>query len=156
MSLQKYILDLQQFNLELPDVLRSIVKQNESKIIGLVRTRLYQKGIDGSGKEITPTYAKSTIEAKKEKRQITSHVTLRDTGLFYKGFYLELEKYNLILNSSDSKTSSLVSKYGEEILQFTKDEQFAITNGIIDPELNKFIAQLGFNKSSAGTVDILS
>ena len=154
MSLQKYILDLQQFNLELPDVLKTIIKKNEQKIVGLVRTRLYQRGVDGDGNEITPSYAGSTIRAKKEKGQRTSHVTLRDTGLFYKGFYLELEGYNLVLDSRDGKTSFLVEKYGPAILFFTADEKQQIFN-IVDNELDKIINKLPFNSGSAGTIDIL-
>lgn len=155
MSLQKYILDLQQFNLRLPDVLKTIIKKNEKKIVGLVRARLYQTGIDGNEQEITPSYTPSTVAAKKEKGQITSHVTLRDTGLFYKGFYLELEGYNLVLNSSDHKASYLVEKYGDAIFFFTKNEKDFILFEIIDKELDAYIANLPFNSGSAGTVDIL-
>ena len=152
-QLQKYILDLYQFQKNLPDVLAEIVKKRESKIIGLVRNRLYQRGIDGDGREILPTYASSTIEIKKEKRQRTSHVTLRDTGLFYKGFYLEMKGYTLLLDSRDAKTSFLVDKYGEAILFFTKEEKEAIFK-FIDSDIQEYIARLAFNNSSAGTIDI--
>lgn len=134
--------------------LRNIIKKNESKIVGLVRTRLYRYGVDGDGKEILPTYSLRTINTKKEKGQISSHVTLRDEGLFYKGFYLELEKYDLILNSSDGKTSALLDKYGEAILYFTKQEKEYIINEIIDPGLEELISKAERNSGSATGIEI--
>jgi hypothetical protein len=152
MSLTKYILDLQQFGQRLPDVLTKIVKKNEKKIVGLVRTRLYRYGVDGDGNEIVPTYSRSTIETKREKGQIASHVTLRDTGLFYSSLFLELEGYNLLLNSSDEKATALLDKYGEAIFFFTKQEKDFIINEIIDPELDAYIDNLGAGTGSAGSL----
>jgi hypothetical protein len=120
-----------------------------------VKNRLYQYGVDGDGKEILPSYSRSTIETKKEKGQRTSHVTLRDTGLFYKGFYLELVQYDLILNSSDDKTSFLLNKYGRAVLEFTRQEKETIT-WIVDSNIEAKIRSLSFNASSAGGIDILS
>ena len=154
MSLQKYLLDLYQFNLSLDKLLKDIILKNEGKIIALVKNRLYQFGVDGDGNEITPTYSGSTIRYKKEKNQRTSHVTLRDSGLFYKGFYLELVGYDLILHSSDNKSSALLDKYGAAILHFTKQEKDFILNEIIDPAIEAKIKSLGSNSSSATGLDV--
>jgi hypothetical protein len=156
MSLQRYLLELYQFELSLEKEIRKIIKRNESTIIGLVKNRLYQHGVDGSGKKITPDYSQSTINRKREEGKRTSHVTLRDEGLFYSGFYTELTKdYILLLNSSDDKTSLLVNKYGGAILEFTRQEQQYILNEIIDPGLEKLLKSLERNSTSAsGTIDL--
>lgn len=156
MSLQRYILDLSQFNLNFNDVLKEIIQKNSNFILGLVRTRLYNYGIDGSGGPILPDYKPSTIRSKKERGQRTSHVTLRDTGLFYKGFYLELtDGYVLKLDSTDFKTVHLIDKYGASILEFTEQEKLIIMDTIIEPGLIRKINTLAFNSSSAGGISIL-
>lgn len=154
MSIQRYQLELYNLNTNLEEVLKDIIKKNEGIIVGLVKNRLYQTGKDATGKEITPTYSQSTIDRKKEKRQRSSFVTLRDKGLFYDGFYLELDNYDLILSSSDSKTSLLIDKYGEAILQFTVQEQAFILNEIIDPGIEDMIKQINSNSSSAGGIEL--
>lgn len=155
MGLQRYLFEFYQIGQNFDQVLKKIVKENESKILALVRNRLYQYGVDGTGKKITPTYSASTINRKKEQGKRTSHVTLRQDGLFYSGFYLELQKYDLILNSSDEKTSYLIDKYGQAILEFTKQEKDFIINEIIDPGLEKIISQAERNSGSAtGGIEI--
>lgn len=152
MSLQRYLFELTQLELNLEDELRKIIKKNENKIVRLVRERLYQSGRDGDGKLIQPPYTEETIEIKKSKGQKRSFVTLRDTGLFYSGFYVELKGFTLLLDSTDSKTQMLVEKYGETILFFTKQEKELILDTIIEPGLLKLVNNL--NSSSAGTIDI--
>lgn len=154
MSLQRYLYELTQFGLSLEEIIKNIVEKNEGKILFIVKNRLYNTGTDGSGKSITPSYTNYTIEKKSEKGQRRSFVTLRDTGLFYKGFFLELKKYVLLLSSTDEKTSSLINKYGEAILEFNDFEKEYIINTIIEPELIKIINNLDFNSSSAGTIEL--
>lgn len=150
MGLQRLLFEFYQIGQDLEVVLKKIIKQNEGKIVGLVKNRLYQYGVDGTGRKITPTYSPSTIKRKKEQGKRSSHVTLRDEGLFYDGFYLELNKYDVILSSSDDKTSYLLDKYGQAILHFTKQEKDFILNEIIDPGLEDVIKKAQRNSSSAG------
>src|ERR1017187_5547833 len=49
------------------------------------QTQLYEQGIDSTGESIGE-YSAYTKMLKKEKGQITDHVTLKDTGEFYKSF----------------------------------------------------------------------
>lgn len=153
MSLQYYIVQLSQFEIKLADLIKEIVKANKGDILFKVKQRLYQTGRDGTGAEITPTYQASTIKRKKEQGRRSSFVTLRNEGLFYKGFYLELQGYTVVLNSSDSKTSHLIDKYGRAILEFTKQEQDFITS-IIDTGIENKLAELTFNSSSAGGIEV--
>jgi len=149
MSLQKYLLDLYGFEKSLHEIISEIVKKNESTIIGLVKNRLYQHGVDGTGNLIEPEYKISTVLMKKEENKRSGFVTLRDEGLFYGGFYVEMQGYDLILNSTDGKTSSLVSKYGEAILHFTKEEQDFIFLTMIEPGIEDVINSLERNSESA-------
>lgn len=149
MSLQKYLLDLYYLEKSLPEIIEDIVRKKEGFIVGLVKNRLYQTGRDGTGNLITPSYALSTVKRKKEDNKRASFVTLRDTGAFYDGFFIELENYVLLLNSTDGKTESLIDKYSESILHFTKEEQDLILLTIIEPELEKLVSSLGSNSNSA-------
>ena len=154
MSLQYYIANLSQFGIDLPDLIKEIVKGKEAFIVNLVKNRLYQTGKNGSGQLILPSYALSTIRDKKRRNKRTSHVTLRNEGLFYKGFYLELERYNIILNSSDNKTSWLIDKYGPTILKFTAEKKTLILDTIIEPTILKKINELNFNTGSSSGIKI--
>lgn len=134
--------------------LAKIIRKNEGKIVSLVKQRLFNFGVDGDGKKITPDYSLGTIRSKKEKGQRTSHVTLRDEGLFYKGFYIRMDKYDVILSSTDDKTSFLLDKYGQAILQFTSQEQNYIINEIVDVELERLIQAGQRNSQSAGSIEL--
>jgi len=90
MSLDAYLADLRALEANLQNEIDKILDENESFLVGLVKNRLYQRGINADGKKILPDYKPSTIRRKKEDNQRTSHVTLRDKGDFYAGFYVEL------------------------------------------------------------------
>jgi len=154
MSITRYKLELYQLGTSLESELKKIIKKHETQIIGMVKNRLYQTGRDGSGGLITPSYKQSTINYKKEEGKRSAFVTLRDEGLFYAGFYVELQDYVVVLNSSDGKTSSLLDKYGKEILEFTKEEQDYIVNNIIDYEIELLLTKAGLNASSATGIEL--
>lgn len=154
MSIQRYKLELYQLSTSLEAELKKIIKKHEGQIVGMVKNRLYQTGRDGTGKSITPSYSASTIKYKKERNKRSSHVTLRDEGLFYDGFYLELVDYVLLLDSKDGKTASLLDKYGDAILEFTKEEQNYIFENIIDYEIELLIRKAELNSSSASGIEL--
>ena len=106
---------------------------------------LFNKGLDIFGKEITPTYARQTIEYKKEKKQRTSFVTLRDTGAFYNGIFAVIEDWVLIIDSTDPKTNSLIEKYGP-VLGLTEEEQEVLIQSVIEPNLQKLLDSIGPSK----------
>lgn len=72
-------------------------------------------GIDAEGDQITPEYSPRTVAIKKKKGQPTDRVTLRDTGEFYAGIFLEPREDIYVIDSADEKTDALIKKYGEEI-----------------------------------------
>ena len=120
---------------EIEPLIRKIIKDNKGKILSIIKLRLYRKGIDGDGNKILPDYSTGTIETKKGKRQITSHVTLRDTGKWYGSFYVVYENGEIKVKSYSSKTIQLTEKYGNSILEFTNQELEYIILSIIEPEI---------------------
>lgn len=142
MTLDSYLQELNELESSLNKIVDKIIKEKSTTLVGLVRNRLYQRGVDAFGKEITPTYAKSTIESKKEKNQRSSFVTLRNTGAFYGGIFVKSEDFVITVGSTDSKTDYLISKYGEGILGFTKNEQDFIALSIIEPEIQKALKKI--------------
>ena len=141
MSLQSYIsfLDIKQAGFD--KFLAKTIKDNKGKILALVKNRLFQRGEDGDGKKISPAYSQATIFRKQNKtpRQRTSHVTLRDTGGFYDGMFVEFINNNLIIDSSDEVAPLLKERYGEAILKLTENELDFVIDSILEPAINKFI-----------------
>ena len=92
-------------------------------------------GINAEGDQITPEYSPRTVAIKKKKGQPTDRVTLRDTGEFYGGIFLEVRDSEglYIVDSQDEKTGSLVKKYGEDILGLDPDNQDKYVEENLDP-----------------------
>ena len=85
------------------------------------RKQLYDKGIDSLGDNIG-SYSAKTKQIKAEKGQITDHVTLFDTGEFYKSFRIFFNGTDFVISADTIKdTDDLIYKYGEEILGLTKE-----------------------------------
>lgn len=138
-TLSQYIRNLDVLENDLHEVINSILKKNQGKILSMIKLRLYRRGIDGSGNKITPFYADETVFRKKAKGQTKSHVTLRDKGNFYKGMYLTYSKGIITIYSKDFKTPFLEEKYGSNILALTKQEQEIIVDTMIEPGIFKEI-----------------
>lgn len=81
------------------------------------------EGKNRIGDYILPEYHPVTVSVKKTKGQEFRFVTLQDTNEFRSKFFLNIAGNTYGINSSDSKTSALVAKYGEEIFGLTKAHQ---------------------------------
>jgi hypothetical protein len=90
-------------------------------IAELNRNQMQKKGIRGDGTEITPLYTELTDFLKTRKGQRTDHVTLKDTGSFHNSITADIYGNDLILDATDSKTSDLLDKYGDEVLGLTNE-----------------------------------
>ena len=143
MSLDAYLSDLRNLESNLEKEINAIIDEKQGFLVGLIKNRLFQKGIDAKGKKILPDYKPSTIKRKKEDHQRTSHVTLRDKGDFYAGIFVEFKNWVITSDSLDGKTDSLISKYGTDILGFTQEEQDQIVFSIIEPRIEKILNKLG-------------
>jgi len=127
----------------IPQQTEGIINRKKAEIIDLNRqAQLYEKGEDSLGLDLKP-YAFFTVQIKQLLGQPYDRTTLNYSGAFYDGFYLTVDKDNLILtfNSNDRKTPDLIGKYGKNIFGLNYDNQQKLNYEIIKPELDKYIRQ---------------
>lgn len=96
-------------------IILQIVKEIEPELLEMNKDQLYNFGEDAEGKMLPP-YSNFTVKIKKLKGQRFDHMTLKDTGDFYKGFGIKIGKKEFEINSKDKKTMELKMNYGDEIL----------------------------------------
>ena len=121
------------------------ILDNEQEILDLVRIdQLLKKGIDGLGSPLTPEYHPFTVNRKLglSPPQETDHVTLRDTGAFYRAFTTDYGSSKLEIFSTDSKATSLETKYGDDIYGMTKENQRKLSEKIIVPSLRAYLKSI--------------
>lgn len=147
-TLDDYLNDLRQLSNNLNKIVESAIIKNEGLILQRLKLRLFNTGIDGSGKKITPEYSENTVAIKIQNNQRTSHVTLRDTGIFYASMYLDYDERNnqIFVDSDDPKKMFLIDKYGPDILGLTKEDQDFIIFSIIEPEIIKELNKINNRK----------
>ena len=89
--------------------------------------QLFKKGEDSEGLELYPFYAQSTILYKKEKGQRYDHVTLNDSGAFYKTFEVIVSDDYFLINADPNKgDNDLLDIYGEDVLGLTEESKAEI------------------------------
>lgn len=85
------------------------------------KKQLYEKGVGSDGIRIG-SYSPKTKQIKDSKGQISDHVTLLDTGEFYKSFSVFLSGSDFVISANTIKdTDDLIYKYGEEILGLNEE-----------------------------------
>ena len=89
--------------------------QETKETIADLNAEQMNKGQKADGKEINPQYSQTTVEIKRKKGQPTDRVTLKDTGAFYQGIYVSVDSSRVVTESTDSKSTGLQKKYGENI-----------------------------------------
>jgi len=141
-NLDTQISYLNDLSSNLDKYLEEIVLKHKDKLISLIQLRLLNKGIDGDNK-LLGEYSESTKAKKRKKGQISSHITLKNTGSFYAGMFLTLESNVITIDSKDRKTDLLTSKYGESILELTIAEGENFTEKTIDQEIQKLLDKMG-------------
>lgn len=135
MSLEEYIKQLEAFSGAVPELVKQFVRKNSGYLLGAAKRRFYNFGVDGDGVLIGGgQYAEYTIKLKKKSPYSrTSHITLRDTGNWYKSLFVAIEDGMLFMKSTDtlltnklidgeSKDNSNFKGYGEAIMEFTNEE----------------------------------
>ena len=93
-------------------IVQELVIENSVFVKNLNREKqLYEKGIDSLGNKLKP-YTRYTVREEKRKGQPYDKTTLKDTGDFYKKFYIQLDNREFKLDSADVKRDELEEKYG--------------------------------------------
>lgn len=112
-------------------VILDAVKSFQTFALDLNREeQLYKGGRNAEGNRITPGYTPLTVSIKRRKSQPTDRVTLRDTGRFYRSFFIVYDQDEFTFYADDSKTPGLVEKYGPEILGLEEESIQALIEKI--------------------------
>ena len=108
----------------------ALEKTKEIALDIITDDQLFDKGIDGDGNQLPLPYAPFTIDIKKALGQPVNRITLKDTGAFYDGFFGNVKGDDIIIGSSDSKSSQLHNDWGKSISSMTKanTEKYAREN----------------------------
>ena len=142
-KLDELISRLKNFQDEMIKVIEDVIRENEDFIIALnYEDQLYDRGVDRDDVPLKPSYAESTIKRKKRKNQITSHVTLRDEGVFHKSFYIYYGEDNFEIMTSDPIEPILKWMYNEKILGLTDSNKQYVFEKIVFPAINEKIKSL--------------
>lgn len=121
---------LRRFKDILEDCLVECIQQDEKLLISYVRDiQLYERGENGrangdglgNGEVIWDyaPYAPRTIKNKKKAGQPYDRVTLKKSGDFYRGFYVDVDEDGFSIESSDWKADMLKKKYGQNIMRLS-------------------------------------
>lgn len=137
-NLDNYIASLENLSKNLNNEVGRIVLEHEGNILGTIKARLFGKGLDANLQSLG-TYLESTIKNKRSKGQRAAFVTLRDTGDFYKGMFIEYSGGDIIISSTDDKTFLLEDIYGEAILDMSEQELEIFIQTVLEPEIEKII-----------------
>lgn len=141
MTIEQYTAKLESFKANINTEVDKILVKNSNIITGMLKLRLYNYGIDGNY-ELIGEYSEKTKITKKANNQKTNFITLRDSGRFYAGMFLESKNGKYFIDSKDYKTNVLVETYGEPILDLTYKQQNDIIENIINPELEKLFSNV--------------
>ena len=138
-SLRNLAYRLRKFKDIIDEELKNEILKNKDVICDMIRSQLYDLGIEGRGISIASyqPYSTSTIKKKIKKGQPTNRVTLRDTGEFYRHFYIVFDADGFYIDSDDKKTKSLVEKYGRTIFRLTDANFSILLNNYIKPSLKQ-------------------
>ena len=134
MDIEKKINFLSRFDLN-----KSILKiLNSRKVSDMVvmmqQKRLYETGKDSTGESLG-SYSPVTVVLKREKEQRVDHITLRDTGEFYRSMTFSATETELIFDADPVKEeNNLFDDFGIDILGLTKKNKERLI-GIINSEL---------------------
>lgn len=125
-------------------ILFDSVREIENQIIELNTKGQLFKGTDSEGNRLYNKRTKSSVYSSLTevisggKKKAGTPYTLEDTGDFYKGFFINIEKDKAVIGSKDSKTALLEADYGE-IFGLTDKNLKAVIQEKILPLLQKEI-----------------
>lgn len=122
-------------------------KKNQEYIIelntkGKPTSQLYELGEDSLGRAVGGgNYAPSTVEYKFNEGQRFDHITLNDTGEFYRSFRVKPNKKGFTITANPNKDdTNLFTEYGDEIVGLNKENTELLLKKI-EPEFNKLLSE---------------
>ena len=131
------IKDLRSLEARQDDIAKDVIKATDDQVVEKLNDQQFS-GKKGDGSDITPKYTPFTKFLKKQKGQPTDRVTLKDTGKFHKSQKVKFTNKGFDTVATDPKTSDLVEKYGDEILELSEESLDEYRNETFD---DKFIEE---------------
>lgn len=119
--------------IDLPQAVDNSFDATKKDYVGLQKDQMFA-GIRNDGEAINPLhgrytgYAQRTIDIKRSKGQVFTHVTLKDKEDFYKGVFMDPRSEGLVVDSLDEKTDSLTAYYGDEIFGLADERKQTFAN----------------------------
>jgi hypothetical protein len=94
--------------------------------------QLYQKGIDSEGESLESIggdYSNVTKDIKSRNNQIYDHITLKDTGDFYKSWRVYVANNTIVIQADTVKDGDdLRARWGQNILGLTDESLGKLIN----------------------------
>jgi hypothetical protein len=129
---------------QITEAVTETIEETAGTIEDFNRKQMFE-GIRSTGSEIKPAYSPYTVLIKDQKGQPSDRVTLKDTGDFYEGLFVDVNSETFDIYSSDVKTDALVKKYGERIFGLTRESRGEYVQYTFFPGLReKITKKLGF------------
>jgi len=108
-----------------PDVKDMIIDMNTNE-------QLYKRGVDAKGTELSAIggdYSFVTKDIKSRKGDIYTHITLKDTGDFYKSWRVSIMHNTIFIEADTIKDGDdLRQRWGDDILGLTDDSKDKLIN----------------------------
>jgi hypothetical protein len=118
-------------------------------ILDMNRSQLYDSGVDATGTLLSgygfgagvgkysfaTIYGTKNIKGKIAKNQRTDHITLRDTGAFYKSLKFDNKLYEFLIKGKTDKGGGddLQTNFGQDILGLTDENKNKVSELIKSP-----------------------
>jgi len=128
------------FTKEIVKILNS--SKVRKKVIYMQQQRLYETGKDSTGESLG-SYSPFTVIIKQSKGQRTDHITLRDTGDFYKSMTFHATETELVFDADAQKDDdNLFDDFGIDILGLTEKNKEKLIELIYSELRNLLIYKL--------------
>lgn len=106
-----------------PMIMSSILEQAFDRMedeLADAQTEQMYRGENADGSQIQPAYTRFTVRAKRAKGQIADHVTLKDTGKFYRATKAKTAPNAIEIINTDKKKDELVEKYSDKVFGYNE------------------------------------
>lgn len=127
-------------SVNIDELAMGIIESNKDKIVEKNQAQLEYEGINSKGNKLR-RYASNSYAARKQRINGMPGFgvpDLRLTGAFYRGFTINvLSKKEFEITSTDSKTTDLTEKYGEDIFGLIPRKKLQVKTEIMMPQLRK-------------------
>lgn len=135
-------------SLDLRSEVPVIIERTQADLILLNQTQLFQHGMKADGSFLAP-YKNKYYAAKKHARNPQPGLNrpdFKDTGDFYKDFFVKADKNVFEVDSRDSKSASLIERDGEKIFGLTDKNKAVYSLGPLFKGIQRYItAKTGLN-----------